>query len=99
MRPAPIDDAACTHFGLPVECLFEVFRVDVQSGSGDDHVSFAPLEIKVAGVIHRSNIAGMKPLAAVSIDATAGCPIAGRYARAAHDDFARLVEFDFITWH
>ena len=30
-RAAPTDNAACTHFGLPVECLFEVFRVDVQA--------------------------------------------------------------------
>src|SRR5688572_21986348 len=56
LRPAPTDDTTCPHFGLPVECLFEVFRVYVQPGSGDDHIPFAPLEIKIAGVIHCSNV-------------------------------------------
>src|SRR5687767_11984657 len=99
MGAAPTDYATGTHFGLPVECLFEILRVDVQPGSRNDHVAFAPLEIKIAGIVHCANVAGVKPLPGVSIHATGWRPITGRYALAAHDDFARLVEFHFITGH
>src|SRR5687767_261083 len=83
---APSDDAACVDFGLLVKCRFEIFRIDVQAGGGDDYVAFASLEKQVAGFIDGANVSGVKPFACAAIGLTRAGPVTGRYTVAAHDD-------------
>src|SRR5688572_24254282 len=99
IRAFPTDNAARAHLGLPVERRFEVFRIDVQPGSRDDHVTFASLEINITGVVSFTNVARVKPFAGVTNYSTLSGQVTVRHAGAAHDDLARLVEFYFITRH
>ena len=57
------NDGAAVHAGLLAQGLFEVCRVDVHAGGGDDDVAFAAEEAQLAGLVFGGEIAGGEPLA------------------------------------
>ena len=72
-----------------LECGLQVFRINVHSRRGDDHVFFAAFEEEIAFGIEFADIAGMVPAFLAGDRAQfSRTPVAGRDTAAAHQNFS-----------
>ena len=97
LRRLDADDGAVADFRLHVQRRFQVVRVDVQAGGGDDDVFLAALEVEVARRVHLADVAGAQPAFVVCNRLYIAAPVARRDVVAAHEDFAALVELHFLA--
>src|SRR5207237_3788061 len=61
MRSLGFDNGAGLYLWLAVQDEFNVFRVDVHTRRSDNDFFLAPPKVKVAFLVHRTDVAGVKP--------------------------------------
>ena len=55
------DHHAIFHFRLPAQRRLQILGIHIRPARGDDHFLLASLEIKIAGLIERADVAGAIP--------------------------------------
>src|ERR1700722_3809555 len=85
------DDHAIFHLGLAAQRRLQVFGINIRPSGSDNDFLFAALEIKIACLIERADVASAVPAFCIrSLLRAMFIPVSRSHAATAHQDFAVL---------